>query len=105
MGSEVVGGRRNRLADEISPYLLQHQSNPVDWYAWGEEALGRARAEEKPIFLSVGYSTCYWCHVMERESFSNEATAELMNRFFINIRSIAMSGRPSPRSTWPRRSS
>src|SRR5271170_2180132 len=58
----------NRLADETSPYLLQHAHNPVDWFAWGEEAFAKARAEEKPIFLSVGYSTCYWCHVMERES-------------------------------------
>ena len=59
----------NRLADETSPYLLQHAENPVDWYPWGEEALARARAEDKPIFLSIGYSACHWCHVMERESF------------------------------------
>ncbi len=76
----------NRLARESSPYLLLHKSNPVDWYPWGEEALSRAREEEKPIFLSVGYSTCYWCHVMERESFSDEAVAELMNREFVNIK-------------------
>jgi hypothetical protein len=65
----------NRLADETSPYLLQHAHNPVDWYPWGPEAFERARREDKPIFLSVGYSTCYWCHVMERQSFENEAVA------------------------------
>jgi uncharacterized protein YyaL (SSP411 family) len=80
------GGRKNRLADSSSPYLLLHQHNPVDWYPWGEEALARARDEDKPIFVSVGYSTCYWCHVMERESFSDEETAALMNRDFINIK-------------------
>ncbi|MFL6260865.1 MAG: DUF255 domain-containing protein [Thermoanaerobaculia bacterium] len=78
--------RTNRLAGESSPYLLLHQHNPVDWYPWGEEARERARREDKPIFLSVGYSTCYWCHVMERESFSNPAIAELMNREFVNIK-------------------
>jgi uncharacterized protein len=76
----------NRLANETSPYLLQHQHNPVDWYPWGEEAFTRARAENKPIFLSVGYSTCYWCHVMERQSFENEATAAEMNARFVNIK-------------------
>jgi uncharacterized protein len=76
----------NRLAGESSPYLLLHQHNPVDWYPWGEEALERARREDKPIFLSVGYSTCYWCHVMERESFSDPRVAELMNRQFVNIK-------------------
>jgi uncharacterized protein YyaL (SSP411 family) len=76
----------NRLAGESSPYLLLHQHNPVDWYPWGEEAIEKARREGKPIFLSVGYSTCYWCHVMERESFSNPATAERMNRDFVNIK-------------------
>jgi uncharacterized protein YyaL (SSP411 family) len=76
----------NRLAGESSPYLLLHQHNPVDWYPWGEEALARARREDKPIFLSVGYSTCYWCHVMERESFSTPETAELMNRELISIK-------------------
>ena len=80
------GGARNRLAGEISPYLLLHQSNPVDWYPWGEEALERARKDDKPIFLSVGYSTCYWCHVMERESFSDPQVAELMNRDFVNVK-------------------
>jgi hypothetical protein len=76
----------NRLAGESSPYLLLHQHNPVDWYPWGEEALGRARSEDKPIFLSVGYSTCYWCHVMERESFSDPRVAALMNREFVNVK-------------------
>ncbi len=76
----------NRLAQESSPYLLLHKHNPVDWYPWGEEALERARREDRPIFLSVGYSTCYWCHVMERESFSDEETAALMNRAFVNIK-------------------
>ncbi len=78
--------RTNRLAGESSPYLLLHKHNPVDWYPWGPEALERARAEDKPIFLSVGYSTCYWCHVMERESFSSPAIAERMNRDFVNIK-------------------
>src|SRR5215467_453393 len=76
----------NRLAREKSPYLLQHQHNPVDWYAWSEEAFARARQENKPIFLSVGYSTCHWCHVMAHESFENEQIAEIMNREFVNIK-------------------
>ena len=76
----------NRLIDETSPYLLQHANNPVDWYPWGEEALSRARNEDKPILLSIGYSACHWCHVMERESFENDAIAELMNQHFINIK-------------------
>ena len=76
----------NRLIDETSPYLLQHAHNPVDWYPWGEEALSRARNEDKPILLSIGYSACHWCHVMERESFENDAIAEIMNRHFINIK-------------------
>ena len=76
----------NRLIDETSPYLLQHAHNPVDWYPWGEEALSRARDEDKPILLSIGYSACHWCHVMERESFENDAIAEIMNRHFINIK-------------------
>ena len=76
----------NRLAGESSPYLLQHAHNPVDWYPWGPEAFERARREDRPIFLSVGYSTCYWCHVMERESFENEAVAEEMNRLFVCIK-------------------
>src|SRR5712692_4590732 len=76
----------NRLAREKSPYLLQHAHNPVDWYPWGEEAFAKARRENKPIFLSVGYSTCHWCHVMAHESFENEETAAIMNREFVNIK-------------------
>jgi uncharacterized protein YyaL (SSP411 family) len=76
----------NRLARETSPYLLQHAHNPVDWYPWGEEAFARARAEDKPILLSVGYSACHWCHVMERESFENLDTAAVMNRHFVNVK-------------------
>ena len=76
----------NRLANETSPYLLQHANNPVDWYPWGAEALERARDEDKPILLSIGYSACHWCHVMERESFENDAIAELMNQHFVNIK-------------------
>ncbi len=76
----------NRLARETSPYLLQHAHNPVDWYPWGEEAFGKARRENKPIFLSIGYSTCHWCHVMEHESFEDEATAEIMNEHFVAIK-------------------
>jgi uncharacterized protein YyaL (SSP411 family) len=76
----------NRLIHESSPYLLQHAHNPVDWYPWGEEALRRARQEDRPIFLSIGYSACHWCHVMERESFEDEETAALMNAEFVNIK-------------------
>ncbi|MDP7639539.1 MAG: thioredoxin domain-containing protein [Candidatus Hydrogenedentes bacterium] len=76
----------NRLIGEMSPYLLQHAHNPVDWYPWGEEAFAKAREEGKPIFLSVGYSSCHWCHVMERESFENEEVAELLNANFVSIK-------------------
>src|SRR5438094_7631938 len=76
----------NRLIHESSPYLLQHAHNPVDWYSWGPEAFEAARSHNKPIFLSVGYSTCYWCHVMERESFENPLIAKVMNDKFINIK-------------------
>lgn len=76
----------NRLVHETSPYLLQHAHNPVDWYSWGEEALHQAKKEDKPILLSIGYSSCHWCHVMERESFENEAIAGIMNERFINIK-------------------
>ncbi|HET7044805.1 MAG TPA: thioredoxin domain-containing protein [Gaiellaceae bacterium] len=76
----------NRLAAETSPYLLQHAGNPVDWYPWGEEALARARAENRPILLSIGYAACHWCHVMERESFEDEATAAVMNERFVNVK-------------------
>ncbi len=76
----------NRLNQETSPYLLQHSDNPVDWYPWGDEALSRARDEDRPILLSIGYSACHWCHVMERESFENEEIASLMNENFVNIK-------------------
>ena len=76
----------NKLSTETSPYLLQHADNPVDWYPWGDEALQRAKLEEKPILLSIGYSACHWCHVMAHESFEDPETAELMNRLFINIK-------------------
>src|SRR5438132_8033557 len=76
----------NRLAREKSPYLLQHAHNPVDWYPWGEEAFAKARRENKPIFLSIGYSTCHWCHVMAHESFESEEVAAIMNREFVNIK-------------------
>ncbi len=76
----------NRLKEESSPYLQQHAQNPVDWYPWGEEALARARREDKPIFLSIGYSACHWCHVMEHESFENDAIAAIMNENYVNIK-------------------
>ncbi|HEY6899527.1 MAG TPA: thioredoxin domain-containing protein [Puia sp.] len=76
----------NRLAKESSPYLLQHAHNPVDWFPWGEEALEKARTEDKPILVSIGYAACHWCHVMERESFENEETARYMNEHFVNIK-------------------
>jgi uncharacterized protein YyaL (SSP411 family) len=76
----------NRLAGESSPYLLQHQNNPVDWYPWGEEAFARARSEDKPVFLSIGYAACHWCHVMEHESFENPEIAALMNSLFVNVK-------------------
>ena len=78
--------RRNRLAKEKSPYLQQHAANPVDWFPWGEEAFARAREQDKPVFLSIGYSTCHWCHVMERESFEDEETARLMNEAFVCVK-------------------
>jgi uncharacterized protein YyaL (SSP411 family) len=78
--------RANRLAREKSPYLLQHANNPVDWYAWGDEAFEKAKEEDKPIFLSIGYSTCHWCHVMEKESFEDDETAQLMNDTFVSIK-------------------
>ena len=76
----------NRLTGDTSPYLLQHADNPVDWYPWGEEALGRARAEDRPILLSIGYAACHWCHVMEHESFEDAPTAALMNELFVNVK-------------------
>ena len=92
----------NRLAAETSPYLLQHAENPVDWYPWGDEALAKAREEDKPILVSVGYSACHWCHVMEHESFENEEIAATMNDLFVNIK-VDREERPiSTRCTCPR---
>src|SRR5262245_9060687 len=76
----------NRLVHESSPYLRQHAHNPVDWYPWGDEAIARARQLDRPIFLSIGYSACHWCHVMEHESFENEDIAEILNRHFVSIK-------------------
>lgn len=76
----------NRLIKEKSPYLLQHAHNPVDWYPWAEEAFEAAKKLDKPIFLSIGYATCHWCHVMSRESFENPEIASLMNETFINVK-------------------
>src|SRR3954467_13414108 len=76
----------NRLASETSPYLLQHAHNPVDWWPWGPEALARAAAEDKPILLSIGYSACHWCHVMERESFEDAATAAVMKEQYVCVK-------------------
>src|SRR5580765_1882266 len=76
----------NKLINETSPYLLQHAHNPVNWFPWGDEALQKAKKENKPILVSIGYSACHWCHVMERESFEDTETAEIMNARFINIK-------------------
>ena len=76
----------NRLAHERSPYLLQHAQNPVDWFPWGDEAFAKARAENKPIFLSIGYSTCHWCHVMEHESFESADVAAMLNEHFVPVK-------------------
>ena len=76
----------NRLKNEHSPYLQQHADNPVDWYPWGEEAFEKARKENKAIFLSIGYSSCHWCHVMEEESFENESTAKILNEHFVAVK-------------------
>ncbi len=76
----------NRLAGETSPYLLQHAHNPVDWYPWGQEAFERARKEDRPVLVSIGYAACHWCHVMEEESFEDEETAALMNASFVSIK-------------------
>src|SRR3990172_266150 len=76
----------NKLISETSPYLLQHAHNPVEWYPWGEEALAKARAEDKPIFLSIGYAACHWCHVMAHESFENDRIAALMNEYYVNVK-------------------
>src|SRR5213082_664370 len=85
-GAPEESQQANRLANEKSPYVLQHAENPVKWFPWGEEAFEKARRENKPIFLSIGYSTCHWCHVMAHESFEDAATAEIMNREFVNIK-------------------
>jgi len=81
-----LGRKPNHLINQSSPYLLQHAYNPVNWYAWGEEAFARAKKENKPIFLSIGYSTCHWCHVMEHESFENKIIASYLNKHFIAIK-------------------
>jgi uncharacterized protein YyaL (SSP411 family) len=86
MESTLQSRQTNRLSHEKSPYLLQHARNPVDWFAWGDEAFEKARREGKPIFLSIGYSTCHWCHVMERESFENESVAAYLNEHFVSIK-------------------
>ncbi|MCK4370592.1 MAG: thioredoxin domain-containing protein, partial [Candidatus Lokiarchaeota archaeon] len=86
MSSELLKNYKNHLSNEKSPYLLQHVENPVDWYPWGEKAFNKAKQEDKPIFLSIGYSTCHWCHVMAHESFEDEEVAELMNEIFISIK-------------------
>ena len=93
---DAVGGPRvpsavmpNRLAGETSPYLLQHANNPVDWFPWGPDALARAKLLDRPIFLSIGYAACHWCHVMERESFEDEATAAFLNGRFGSLHAVA----------------
>ena len=86
MAGTAETNKPNRLIHETSPYLFQHAYNPVDWYPWGEEAFAKARQENKPIFLSIGYSTCHWCHVMERESFENDDVAAVMNQYFVCIK-------------------
>ena len=86
-GIESLNSRSpNQLIEETSPYLLQHAYNPVNWYPWGSDALNKAKHEDKPIFLSIGYSACHWCHVMERESFENETIAEFLNDYFVSIK-------------------
>ena len=84
--AKAQGRKANNLINESSPYLLQHAYNPVSWYAWGEQAFEKARKENKPIFLSIGYSTCHWCHVMAHESFENEKIAALLNKYFVSIK-------------------
>lgn len=91
----------NRLQFEQSPYLLQHRENPVDWRPWGSEAFQTAREEDKPVFLSIGYSTCHWCHVMAHESFEDETVAEAINRVLSRSKSTGRSARMWTRSIWP----
>ena len=83
----------NKLIDETSPYLLQHSHNPVEWHPWGDEAFEKAKSEDKPLLVSIGYSACHWCHVMEHESFEDEATAKIQNEHFVNIK-VDMEERP-----------
>src|SRR5437867_4485052 len=85
-GRTRAGGKPNHLAGQTSPYLLQHLYNPIDWYPWGDEALQKAKKEDRPIFLSIGYSACHWCHVMEREAFSDAEIARLLNQRFVSIK-------------------
>ena len=82
----------NHLAKETSPYLLQHADNPVDWYPWGEQALKKAEMEDKPIFLSIGYSACHWCHVMAHESFEDERVAAILDTHFVSIKKVDQAG-------------
>src|SRR6056297_541582 len=89
----------NHLSESKSPYLLQHADNPVNWYPWSNEAFEKAKAEDKPIFLSIGYATCHWCHVMAHESFEDEQIAELMNRAFVNIK-VDREARPDIDNTY-----
>src|SRR3954451_21707840 len=84
--SNVIHKFSNRLAQETSPYLLEHSHNPVDWYVWNAEALAKAKSEDKHIFLSIGYCSCHWCHVLASESFEDETTARFMNEHFVNIK-------------------
>ena len=77
---------QNHLKNQTSPYLLQHVNNPVNWYPWGEEAFEKAKREQKPVFLSIGYSTCHWCHVMAHESFEDEEIANILNQYFVSIK-------------------
>jgi len=81
-----MGKTANRLIDQKSPYLLQHKNNPVDWYPWGDEAFYKAKRADKPVFLSIGYSTCHWCHVMEKESFEDEEVSRILNSGFVSIK-------------------
>ena len=89
----------NHLKNQTSPYLLQHAENPVDWYPWCDEAFDRAKAEDKPIFLSIGYSTCHWCHVMAHESFEDDEIAGIPNRSFVPVKVDKEERRNSPRRT------
>ena len=91
--------KSNRLIREKSPYLLQHAHQPVDWFPWGEEAFQKAKKEDKPVFLSIGYSTCHWCHVMARESFEDEEVAAILNRDFVPVK-VDREERPDVKRAW-----